>query len=153
MKQWWVPPFWVNPLCRWFCSGAAQNLCHGGGGHQWWQTLLTNGELCLVVEQTPLKSAVNAHSVNDEQVLSVSGESFRENVPPLTCAADLFAFLAPLSVTIRESIHGFDRPVAIVQLISAFEDEHCVGILTDGERVIGLGYAYPTPDIFGDRPG
>jgi hypothetical protein len=43
------------------------------------------------------------------------------------------------SITIRRP-DGRKRPLAELSFHAAFEEEHGVGILTDGRQVVGIGY-------------
>jgi hypothetical protein len=85
---------------------------------------------------------------NIEQVLANAGEAFPDGPPALNKADDIFPFLGCLGIRIEEDARNYDKPVACIEFMSAYEDEHCVGVLSNGRRVIGLGYAYPSPDPF-----
>ena len=43
-------------------------------------------------------------------------------------------------IAIRKQIHGYERPVVEMSFAAAFEEEHGVGILTDGKTILGTGY-------------
>ena len=45
-------------------------------------------------------------------------------------------------VCVVESVSGFERPCAKLSFSAAFDPEHGVGVLTDGNRILGIGYGY-----------
>ena len=53
---------------------------------------------------------------------------------------DLYLLLGVNKIRIRESSYQCERPIATVNFAAAFDDEHGVGVLTDGTRVLGIGY-------------
>ncbi|MDB5318495.1 MAG: hypothetical protein JWN40_126 [Phycisphaerales bacterium] len=66
-----------------------------------------------------------------------------EEVPPLSSASALLGWMHPTGIVVRHSGIRSDQPPLIELTCSAvFEEEHGVGILTDGERVLGTGYIY-----------
>jgi hypothetical protein len=67
-----------------------------------------------------------------------------ENVDDLVC------LLGQPRIFIQESGYGYDHPCAIISFESVFEQEHGIGMLTDGKRILGIGYqtdASPFEDI------
>ena len=46
------------------------------------------------------------------------------------------------SIHIVESVYGYDRPCAKLSFSAAFDPEHGVGVLTDGNKILGVGYGY-----------
>lgn len=46
------------------------------------------------------------------------------------------------SVDVVESVYGYDRPCAKLTFAAAFDPEHGVGVLTDGSKILGVGYEY-----------
>jgi hypothetical protein len=53
---------------------------------------------------------------------------------------DLLAAMAFLRVVIRKEADGYEKPVAELAFSAVFEQEHGVGVLTDGEDILGTGY-------------
>jgi hypothetical protein len=75
-----------------------------------------------------------------EQVVE-SGEG--EDVPPLESADALFGWMHPGGIVVRHGGVRDDEPPVIELTCSAvFEVEHGVGILTDGDAILGTGYLY-----------
>jgi hypothetical protein len=69
---------------------------------------------------------------------------------PLEGPADLKRLLRLTDVAIAPFIDGSDEPVAQLCFVAAFEPEHGVGVLTDGQAILGTGYMmevqpYPRP--------
>ena len=69
--------------------------------------------------------------------LAAVAEAAGEGDPPAG-PADVPGLLRLNAIVVRES---GGRPVAELAFWPAFEEEHGVGVLTDGERVLGLGYS------------
>ena len=44
-------------------------------------------------------------------------------------------------ITVRQDVPGCEGPVVELSFHAAFEVEHGVGVLTDGETILGLGYS------------
>ena len=64
----------------------------------------------------------------------------KNGLPPLDSATALRSHMHGAGVDIRAAANG--RPaVAELRFEASFEPEHGVGVLTDGERVLGLGYS------------
>lgn len=57
-----------------------------------------------------------------------------------TKPADLAPLLGLQGICIHRETDGYDQPVAELQFAAAFEEEHGVGVLTDGINVLGIGY-------------
>jgi hypothetical protein len=53
---------------------------------------------------------------------------------------DLRAGLRVMEVCVRPKVEGCDGPVAELTFAAVFEEEHGLGVLTDGEGVLGIGY-------------
>lgn len=53
---------------------------------------------------------------------------------------DLYAHLGSPTIVVSESGYGYTRPCAILGFEASFEHEHGIGFLTDGERILGIGY-------------
>jgi len=54
---------------------------------------------------------------------------------------EVLAIMVPTVVNVRKWVLGHDKPVAEIYFFAAFEQEHGVGILTDGDVVLGIGYS------------
>ena len=62
---------------------------------------------------------------------------------PLRAPKDVLRLLRANGVYVRSpypGVSGLDRPAAAIQFYSAFEPEHGVGVLTDGDAILGMGY-------------
>lgn len=44
-------------------------------------------------------------------------------------------------LTVRESLYEYKKPIAELTFSALFEEEHGIGILTDGNKILGTGYA------------
>ena len=53
---------------------------------------------------------------------------------------DLLSLLGNASIRIRDSAYQFEFPHAIFQFSAAFDDEHGIGVVTDGKSMLGSGY-------------
>ena len=75
----------------------------------------------------------------NEQIVGVFDN--RKGKPQcLAAPEDLHSLMGATLVHIRESTYLHERPSATICLSAAFDDEHGVGVLTDGTRVLGIGY-------------
>lgn len=61
--------------------------------------------------------------------------------PPLNGPDDLLAVMQLSSIIVRNSVYGYDEPIVELSFIAPFEEEHGLGILTDGRSVLGIGYS------------
>jgi len=59
---------------------------------------------------------------------------------PLDAKHDLFNLIGAVSICIEKAVYRHERPCARICFDAAFETEHGLGILTDGYRVLGVGY-------------
>jgi hypothetical protein len=64
-----------------------------------------------------------------------------EGFSPPHKADDLFLVMKLSSIDVCEGWYGHDGPIVHLGFFAAFEREHNVGVLTDGERILGLGVA------------
>jgi len=55
-------------------------------------------------------------------------------------AGDLYQLLEKPDIVVQSRGYGFKNPCAIIGFESIIDIEHGVGVLTDGNEVIGLGY-------------
>jgi hypothetical protein len=62
------------------------------------------------------------------------------DLPPPQGPDDLLNLMRLFQITIRKGADGYDKPVAELCFWAPFEEEHNVGVLTDGEKVLGAGY-------------
>jgi hypothetical protein len=61
--------------------------------------------------------------------------------PSPTCPDDLLPAMRFRGLTISESLYEFKKPIAELTFSAVFEEEHGVGILTDGNTILGTGYS------------
>lgn len=59
---------------------------------------------------------------------------------PLTVPDDVTAMMQLTGICVSDDVPGCDGYVAHLSFKARFEQEHDVGVLTDGERVLGTGY-------------
>jgi hypothetical protein len=45
------------------------------------------------------------------------------------------------SICVRPRVEGYDKPIVELRFAAAFEEEHGVGVLTDGGKILGTGYS------------
>jgi hypothetical protein len=62
------------------------------------------------------------------------------NLPPLTSANAILGWMQLSRITVRTLGRRDDGPVVELSFRAAFEEEHGVGVLTDGHTVLGTGY-------------
>ena len=74
-----------------------------------------------------------------------------EDMPALASADDLHNALALSSISIRQDDESGNRPVVELSFDAFFEEEHGVGILTDGEAILGTGYMISVRPFRDDR--
>jgi hypothetical protein len=56
-------------------------------------------------------------------------------------AEDLLGLMQLSGVVVRRDVDGHDGPLAELRFHAAFEEEHGVGVLTDGTTIVGTGYS------------
>lgn len=56
-------------------------------------------------------------------------------------AIDLLSLMRPYRITIRREGRRGKPPLAEISFHAAFEEEHGVGVLVDGTKVVGTGYS------------
>ena len=78
---------------------------------------------------------------NDLAQVAENLKWWRSPPPALTGPEDLLAVMQLSSIIVRKSVHGYDQPIVELSFSAPFEDEHGVGILTDGRSVLGIGYS------------
>ena len=81
-------------------------------------------------------------SDNISHVYEVLGEGYRIWV--LDSPLGLHSLLGNPSVLVQECGFGYDQACAIIAFESDIDIEHGIGVLTDGQKVIGVGYATDT---------
>ena len=64
---------------------------------------------------------------------------FGENLGYLTESDDLYRALGLKRITVRND-EGSEKPMVELSFAAAFEEEYGVGIATDGESIVGIGY-------------
>jgi hypothetical protein len=65
----------------------------------------------------------------------------RKKPLPLDKPDDLNALLGDPEIWIYPSVYGYEKPCAILCFEALFEEEHGVGVLTDGTKILGTGYS------------
>jgi hypothetical protein len=60
---------------------------------------------------------------------------------PPTTPDDLLALMRVWRITVRKGVYGYDKPIVELSFDAAFEPEHGVGVLIDGQTVLGSGYS------------
>jgi hypothetical protein len=74
--------------------------------------------------------------------------------PAPTRPDDLPPVMRFTGLTIRESLYEYKKPIAELTFSAVFEEEHGVGILTDGNTILGTGYScQASPYDLQARPG
>jgi hypothetical protein len=71
----------------------------------------------------------------------VTGAMEDADSPAPASLNDLLALLGPPQIGIHKRVYGIDKPVAELSFSAAFEEEHGVGVLTDGRSILGTGYS------------
>ena len=66
---------------------------------------------------------------------------FEDTLKPPKKAADVPRLMQLTNISIAKPRRGQDKPLAELSFAAAFEEEHGVGILTDGKAIIGIGYS------------
>lgn len=64
----------------------------------------------------------------------------RGKTQPLSTSDDLHSLLGASSVLIRDTMYLYEKPSATLMFQAAFDTEHGLGVLTDGNRIVGTGY-------------
>jgi hypothetical protein len=67
-------------------------------------------------------------------------DTIEEGTPP-TQATDMFKLIRPYQIRILKSVERHKSPIVEIKFRAAFEEEHGLGILTDGITILGLGYS------------
>ena len=79
---------------------------------------------------------------NLEQVCELSDlDAGDPNNGSINCEADLYQLLGAPSIFVQETGYGYPHPCAVICLEAPFEIEHGIGLLTDGEKILGTGYS------------
>ena len=69
------------------------------------------------------------------------GMEFEETLKPPKKADDVPRLMQLTNISVAKPRRGQDKPLAELSFAEAFEDEHGVGILTDGRTILGIGYS------------
>jgi hypothetical protein len=64
---------------------------------------------------------------------------------------DLHSLLGNPSIEIAESIYLYEKPIATIRFDAMFDGEHGLGVLTDGNRVLGTGYQMDAMPLFKEQ--
>jgi hypothetical protein len=65
----------------------------------------------------------------------------RQNIPAPRSAESLTPLLGLYRITVQGRAFEHDEPVIWLDFHAALEEEHGIGVLTDGQHVLGIGYA------------
>ena len=60
---------------------------------------------------------------------------------PLRNSIDLLDLMRPHTIRIRKVRKKDATPLAEISFHASFEEEHGVGVLTDGQKIVGIGYS------------
>lgn len=55
-------------------------------------------------------------------------------------AEDLLPLMRLHAIRVHKEVDGYDKPIVELCFHAPFEEEHGVGVLTDGVRIVGTGY-------------
>jgi hypothetical protein len=69
------------------------------------------------------------------------GMEFEETLKPPKKAADVPRLMQLTNISVPKPRRGQGKPLAELSFAAAFEEEHGVGILTDGKSILGIGYS------------
>lgn len=94
----------------------------GPGSGVWW-----HGDLGQVVETIAIMEGMEDASPAKKKKL-------------LAGPKDILRFLSPAAIRVHGDYFGCDGSVVSLGFNAPFEEEHGVGVLTDGEVILGLGY-------------
>ena len=72
-----------------------------------------------------------------DQFTDLMGNS-REDPPERE--EDLLGLMRPYAIRVHKQVDGYEKAVAEIIFRAAFEEEHGVGVLTDGTKILGHGY-------------
>jgi len=78
-------------------------------------------------------------------------EATKNKLRALRAPETLYKCLGANSVLIRESMYLYEKPSATFLFQAAFDTEHGLGILSDGGRVIGIGYQSSVGPFFEEQ--
>ena len=70
---------------------------------------------------------------------------------PFEKPEDLYQLIGSPRVWIQESIWLYEKPLAMINFDAAFDVEHGLGVLTNGNRVIGTGYQVSVSPYFKEQ--
>jgi hypothetical protein len=60
--------------------------------------------------------------------------------PAPTGPGDLMPVMRFMGLDVHESLYKYTKPIAELSFSALFEDEHGVGIVTDGRTILGTGF-------------
>ena len=72
-----------------------------------------------------------------EQLAEMMGGG--DHAPPQR-EKDLLRLMRPYQIILHKKLYDYPKPVAEIVFRAAFDEEHGVGVLTDGTRILGIGY-------------
>ena len=86
---------------------------------------------------------------NVEHIYEILDSRFGDRI--LDQPDGLYSLLEKASVIIQASGYGIDKPCSIIGFESPVDVEHGIGLLSDGTRIVGLGYR-SDPDAYLLKP-
>ncbi|MGB1311859.1 MAG: hypothetical protein ACPG47_11635 [Leucothrix sp.] len=70
----------------------------------------------------------------------VASRAATQELLPINTPSDVHRLLSSPSIFIDGSGYNYDEPLSILMFEAIFEPEHGIGFLTDGAKILGLGY-------------
>jgi len=74
-----------------------------------------------------------------------------DDVSPPRKASDLAKLMSCPTIAVHQEVEGYEKPIVELSFGAAFEEEHGVGILTDGAKIIGIGYSHDVTPFESDE--
>lgn len=82
-----------------------------------------------------------------QSVLDFMDEPLRSKID-LTAIEAIPRIIGSPSIWIRPEVDDYEKPCAVILFESAFDPEHGLGVLTDGTKVLGIGYQMSVAPFF-----
>lgn len=80
------------------------------------------------------------HSCLEDVRKDIINELENEALCKLEEAGDLYTYMGNPSVFVQSRGYGYKYPCAVISFSALFEVEHGIGMLTDGNTILGVGY-------------
>lgn len=74
-----------------------------------------------------------------DTVVEAIQEDFDVTTTRLEAGSDLLRLIQPHNIIVRKKVLYYEKPVIELCFSAAFDVEHGLGVLTDGQRIIGIG--------------